>query len=194
MELFTGTLSACYHADESTNEQEYMTKDEILAQINEWKSALMEQLSELIKEDEWIENETASKDIEIEDENIHSLLYANAYLLQKKQLPSKLKSVWEEDKVWLAAFKDKKASHFIKGVSIWLPFDFDFVFQYIDVEGNEQLFASTNVLLKQITSLTLQLEKQLDSELKTKALETLKQFESYAEYALTNKLILLLDE
>lgn len=99
--------------------------------------------------------------------------------------PSKLVTSWDKDPAWLASiakgFKSRYAQ--ILSPELWLPADFDFVFQAEDLVGDKVFIGSTLMLLVQLQ----ELEKRVfprDVELAEDSREAEYSFDRVARFCL----------
>lgn len=163
-----------------------------------WQEALLEALKENeIMVSPWQENSTYHEAKEIDETCLASLALCAAYTEAKKPVPAKLKSVWDEDKVYTKAANsnDSKYKQLLRSVDIFLPGDFSYNFEFADMNNEVMLFGSLDELISECQRLKRAAFKEgsAANPVMTMAAEALNLYLEMAELAKTNNLPLFIN-
>lgn len=125
----------------------------------EWYEALSEACKEIEIDLKWDEQAQQVSNQTIDENALFALSLCAAYLDEGKEPPLKLKSTWDEDKIYLSAMKNKKAKfrYFYQDIDCLLPADFNFSFVFADLNGEEMVYASLIEFENQLNKIQKQL-------------------------------------
>ncbi|MGL5977381.1 MAG: hypothetical protein ACRCZJ_00040 [Erysipelotrichaceae bacterium] len=145
MELFIGSYEQYYEVEGDTSE--------LVEQATAWQEALVSQLQEFYPELTMFSSINAGEFKTLDDLNYGALLLCMVYSEANKPLPSKIKNMWMEDKLFLEASKAnaKTAIPFLIDLpEILLPLDIKENFTYVDLENDPRNFASVYEIKRQL--------------------------------------------
>lgn len=163
-----------------------------------WQEALLE----VLKENEiivaaWQEDSSYHEAKAIDEVQLASLALCAAYTEAKKPVPTKLKSVWDEDKVYTKAANsnDSKYKQLLRSVDIFLPGDFPYNFEFADINEEVMLFGSLDELISECQRLKRAAFKEglPENQVMTMAAEALNLYLEMAELAKANNLPLFIN-
>lgn len=170
----------------------------VLKDTLNWQEALLEALKENeIIISEWQENSTFHEVKVIDETCLASLAVCAAYTEAKKPVPAKLKSVWDEDKVYTKAANsnDSKYKQLLRSVDIFLPGDFPYNFEFIDMNEEVMLFGSLDELINECERLkrTVFKEGSSTNQVMTMAEDAVNLYLEMAKLAKSNNLPLFIN-
>lgn len=162
-----------------------------------WQEALLE----VLKENEiivsaWQEESSFHEVKAIDEAYLASLALCAAYTEAKKPVPTKLKSVWDEDKVYTKAANsnDSKYKQLLRSVDIFLPGDFPYNFEFADMNEEVMLFGSLDELISECQRLKRTAFKEdSENQVTTMAAEALNSYLEMAELAKAKNLPLFIN-
>lgn len=163
-----------------------------------WQEALLE----VLKENEiivpaWQEDSSYHEAKAIDEAGLASLALCAAYTEAKKTVPTKLKSVWDEDKVYTKAANsnDSKYKQLLRSVDIFLPGDFPYNFEFADMNDEVMLFGSLDELISECERLKRAAFKEGSAmnQVMTMAEEALNLYLEMAKLAKANNLPLFIN-
>lgn len=170
--------------------------EETTAQIVIWQAALIEALSEIITDIKpWNETITERLVLEINEDHLASLALFCAYTDAKKPMVKQLKSMWDEDKIYQKAIADpqSKFKQILRSVDCFLPYEFDFNFEFADFNQEEMLFGSIYELKKELDNLhskTFSKMSEMTNSVELMAKEAYDKLNQLCDFAITHQLIL----
>ena len=185
IELTVSSFAGCYEGAE-------------LKDTQTWQAALIDVLKENeIRIDGWQEDSSAFAVKEIDEECLAALALCAAYTEAKKPLPAKLKSVWDEDKIYSKAANsnDSKYKQLLRSVDIFLPGNFPYNFEFADMNEEVMLFGSLDELIDQCLRLKRSAFKDETTvnQVSKMALEALNLYLEMAQLAKTSQLPLFIN-
>ena len=148
----------------STANHTLIDKDESAKEkINEWQTSMFDALNEIYPDlKAWDESNKEHLTLEIEETELAALTLLCAYTEEKKPLITQVKSMWDEDKVYQKAIANQKSKfkQLYRSVDCFIPYDFDFNFEFVDINEDEMLFGSVLELKKELDYLAMRAFEQ----------------------------------
>lgn len=164
--------------------------------IEAWQSALLEALSEIMPDlQPWSETNSETLNAEIDETELASLALLCAYTEAKKPVVKQLKSMWDEDKIYQKAINDSqsKFKQILRSVDCFLPYDFDFNFEFADINQDEMLFGSVYELKNELDALNMRTFSKNSESLNSVELMAKSAYDKLlqlCEFAITQQVIL----